>query len=199
MATLSQFAPCIHLHIDTERPCPKCFVHELHRKAPHTHPETPEDCTCSICFTNYNSPNTDTTTIETHVHLPCGHAVGNHCLIRWLTPAPYGGNGSTCPMCQHVLFKAYPKRESDEIERSRALADLEELRAISQRMLRASVQHHQNMAIPVRRMPSVDEVLCQQHRRDSKLNPRTEQEPKLKQNRKSKLLERILKRSSNPF
>lgn len=163
----TRYAPCIHLHISDERPCPQCLVHALHLNTQISSPTLPADPTCSICFTDYGTLNPDNHAGETHVLLPCGHTVGNKCLARWLSPAPKGGNGNACPTCNRKLFEPWPKRKQEGAETAAALEDLEEQRAITEQMLRDSIRHHQNMARKAR-MPTIEEVLLQQHKEDKK-------------------------------
>ncbi len=165
MSASIQYAPCIHLHTSSERSCPKCFVHDLLRKQTHI---IPEDPTCSICFNDYNTPCSDTGVVETDVKLPCGHIFGSRCLMRYFSPTPNGGNGNACPTCKYELFKAWSKPKLDEAERMRQLEELEEQRAISQRMLKVSIRHHQ-MTARNARLPTIEEVLDgREHRRDRK-------------------------------
>ena len=155
MLVRSQYAPCVHLHTSSERPCPRCFVHDLLRTQTHLKPEDP---TCSICFNDYSTPCSETDAVETHVELPCGHILGSRCLMRYLSPAPSCGNGSACPTCKYELFKAWPKLGLDDSERTRQLEELEEQRAISQQMLKASIKHHQMLARTAR-LPTIEQVL----------------------------------------
>jgi hypothetical protein len=160
-----QYAPCIHLHTSSERPCPKCFVDDLLRKQTHI---ILEDPTCSICFNDYNTPCSDKGVVETDVKLPCGHIFGSRCLMRYFSPTPNGGNGNACPTCKYELFKAWPKPKLDESERTTQLEELEEQRAISERMLKVSIRHHQMMARTAR-LPTIEEILDgRERRRDRK-------------------------------
>lgn len=156
MSAPIQYAPCIHLQTSSERPCPRCFVHGLHREQKQT--LVPKETTCSICSNDYNTLNSDTGAVETHIKLPCGHAFGNRCLMRFLSPAPSGGHGPACPTCRYELFRPRPKPKLEEAERTRQLEELKEQRAISEMMLRTSIRHHQMMARTAR-LPTIGEVL----------------------------------------
>jgi len=167
MSAPIQYAPCIYLHTSSERPCPRCFVHGPHRKQKQD--LVPKEPTCSICFNDYNTPNSETSAVETHVKLPCGHTFGNRCLMRYLSPAPSGGHGSACPTCKYELFRPRPKPKLEEAEITRQLEELEEQRAITERMLRTSIRHHQTMARNAR-LPTIEEVLDGKEPRNDRRN-----------------------------
>ena len=143
-------------------PCPNCFVDEARRKTEHdacTNFKC-EDGVCPVCLNEYNTPSPDTKRVEPPVRLACGHRVGYDCLSLWLSPAPKGGNGSTCPICKYQLFLAWPSVQQRIAEEDSARLQIEEARAVSRRMLQSSIRYHQAMSgvhARVQRMPAVME------------------------------------------
>ena len=142
-------------------PCARCFVEEARLKTElETNTFRSQDGVCPVCLNEYNVLSPDTERVESPVRLKCGHRIGYDCLLLWLSPAPEGGNGNTCPICKYQLFAPRPsvQRHNDADEQASAQLLIEEARAVSRRMLVKSVSYHQAMGSlhpRVQRMPAV--------------------------------------------
>ena len=69
-----------------------------------------DDKCCMVCYQDFESPDGGASS-NTSMKLSCGHIFHDSCLVKWLSPAPWGGHGNACPACRMKLFGAWPPRE----------------------------------------------------------------------------------------
>lgn len=78
-------------------PPPKSFVFIANLPTVAVETMSAEDQNCSICLSNFLTPEDSQDSLEIPTRLPCGHIVGNRCLRQWVFPY---GQGEKCPICR---------------------------------------------------------------------------------------------------
>ncbi len=58
----------------------------------------PDGESCCICLQQYGTISPESGLVETEVRLPCNHAFGSACIVRWLQ------NSNTCPICRETFI-----------------------------------------------------------------------------------------------
>ena len=69
-----------------------------------------DDKCCMVCHQDFENLDGGAS-LATSLKLSCGHIFHDGCLIKWLSPAPWGGHGNACPACRMKLFGAWPPKE----------------------------------------------------------------------------------------